>query len=143
MKKILLTTVLSLGLVFPALAQMGPPTSGCSDEGGVLKDCIARANRMRKGHPVPPGEYHSGGTYTIKSAGCISPEAIFRFHGAWRPGPGYPIMDSHGNRQQRQMFAHSGNLLPYLDSVRAWDSVEYTTLTGEQVAQLTGKPLCR
>lgn len=151
--KYLALILLSLGVMgisFPASAQVYPgyepqapqlPRGGCGVRGGIVESCVNRALHMHGA--VPANNYASGGTYVIHGAKCISAGATFGFHSARIEGSGQPEPTyGHYNNLQRRML-NRGNLVPYLNSVGAFTSLELTTLSAEQVSQLTGIPLCR
>ena len=145
MKKYILAFLLTFITFSPVNAQQLPP-GGCGNLGGIVERCVAKYGNLRKGHAVPAGDYASGGTYILKNAGCISPNARFGVHSAYYMNPAdysqrvQEAPNGHYNNIQRRIYGK--RLSSYLDSIGAFNSTELTTISGEQMASILGTPLC-
>lgn len=116
----------------------------CEIYGGDLLECIEKADAAPVGHPIPAGIYSSGGTFIIKNAGCVHPEAVFRFHGAYsKDGINYIPAPSYFNEMQLQQFAQYPKLQAYLIELGVFNRVfPMTELSAKQIHELTGLPYC-
>jgi len=134
-----------LRLAFAFALLTTPAFAFCTTHGGVVDECAALARRFPPGHVVPGQDYVSGGTFILRNAGCISPDARFGFHSAHRFGVYEPHNPDvrRANETQRRVLSQHPHLVHYLDSVGAFRSVGVTMLTAEQVSALTHVPLCQ
>lgn len=116
----------------------------CDNSGGYLTDCIKRADEAPIGHPIPAGTYSSGGTFIIKNAGCVHPDAVFRFHGAYSDdGVNFIPAPAVFNELQLKQFAQYPKLQNYLIEIGAFNRVfPMTELSAKQIHELTDLPYC-
>lgn len=108
--------------------------------GGSVGVCEQKSYYLPQGHAVRRGTYTSAGVMILRNAGCVSPGAVFNFHGAHNFYTGE--INSYGNHQMRSALFRFPALVQYLDSVGAFHQLGMTTLTAYDLAQL-GVPLCR
>ena len=115
----------------------------CTNGGGEIPDCIARAKSLPIGHSVGPGVYSSGGTYVLLNAGCVSKDAEFQFHSAFYGPDAEHVKRLASNDDQMAMLSAYPKLVGHLISVGAFEKVlPMTILSGEQVHRLTDLPIC-
>jgi hypothetical protein len=130
-------------IIASVLANSSIIYTSCSDNGGDLPDCIRRANDFPPGHRIPPGAYSSGGTFILKDAGCVSRYTVFRFHSAFYGDDAEHVRRLANNQPQIDMLEQYPRLVNYLLESGAFDkALPMTELTGEQVHELTGLPIC-
>ena len=137
MKRLIFTLVLSL-----VTSQVA---AKCDNEGGELPDCVIRAMSLPNGHAVGPGVYSSGGTFVLRNAGCVSKNAIFRFHSAFygEDMDHVKSLAQEANEVQKKVLSDYPQLLNYLEAMGAFDHVlPLTIVDGKKIHEMTAIPYC-
>jgi hypothetical protein len=129
-------------IIASVLANSSIIYTSCSDNYGDLPDCIRRANNFPPSHRIPP-EHIVPGTFIRKRCWLRIKITVFRFHSAFYGDDAEHVRQLANNQPQIDMLEQYPRLVNYLIEAGAFDkALPMTELTGEQVHELTGLPIC-